>query len=151
MNSEINYKYPSVPDLRERAKSKIPKFAFEYLDGGCNDDVNLKKNTLRIRDIELKPKYLVDYQPPSLKTELFGHVYDAPFVISPVGLQGLMWPKSPEILAKAAFEHNIPFVLSTVTTASIEKIAQITDGNTWFQLYHPAEQSVTKDILKRAE
>ena len=45
MNSEINYKYPSVPDLRERAKSKIPKFAFEYLDGGCNDDVNLKKNT----------------------------------------------------------------------------------------------------------
>ena len=144
-------KYPSVPDLRERAKSKIPKFAFEYLDGGCNDDVNLKKNTLRIRDIELKPKYLVDYQPPSLKTELFGHVYDAPFGISPVGLQGLMWPNSPEILAKAAFEHNIPFVLSTVTTASIEKISQITEGNAWFQLYHPAEQSVTKDILKRAE
>ena len=151
MNSEINYKYPSVPDLRERAKSKIPKFAFEYLDGGCNDDVNLKKNTLRIRDIELKPKYLVDYQPPSLKTELFGHVYDAPFGISPVGLQGLMWPNSPEILAKAAFEHNIPFVLSTVTTASIEKISRITEGNAWFQLYHPAEQSVTKDILKRAE
>jgi L-lactate dehydrogenase (cytochrome) len=151
MNSEINYKYPSVPDLRERAKSKIPKFAFEYLDGGCNDDVNLKKNTLRIRDIELKPKYLVDYQPSSLKTELFGHVYDAPFGISPVGLQGLMWPKSPEILAKAAFEHNIPFVLSTVTTASIEKIAEITEGNAWFQLYHPAEESVTKDILKRAD
>jgi L-lactate dehydrogenase (cytochrome) len=151
MNSEINYKYPSVPDLRERAKSKIPKFAFEYLDGGCNDDVNLKKNTQRIRDIELKPKYLVDYQPPSLKTELFGRVYDAPFGISPVGLQGLMWPKSPEILAKAAFEHNIPFVLSTVTTASIEKISEITEGNAWFQLYHPAEDSVTKDILKRAD
>ena len=151
MNSKINYKYPSVPDLRERAKSKIPKFAFEYLDGGCNDDVNLKKNTLRIRDIELKPKYLVDYQPPSLKTELFGHVYDAPFGISPVGLQGLMWPKSPEILAKAAFEHNIPFVLSTVTTASIEKIAEISEGNAWFQLYHPAEEGVTKDILKRAD
>ena len=151
MNSEINYKYPSVPDLRERAKSKIPKFAFEYLDGGCNDDVNLKKNTLRIRDIELKPKYLVDYQPPSLKTELFGHIYDAPVGISPVGLQGLMWPKSPEILAKAAFEHNIPFVLSTVTTASIEKIAEISEGNAWFQLYHPAEEGVTKDILKRAD
>ena len=151
MNSEINYKYPSVPDLRERAKSKIPKFAFEYLDGGCNDDVNLKKNTLKIRDIELKPEYLVDYQPPSLKTELFGHVYDAPFGISPVGLQGLMWPKSPEILAKAAFEHNIPFVLSTVTTASIEKIAEISEGNAWFQLYHPAEEGVTKDILKRAD
>ena len=151
MKSEINYKYPSVPDLRARAKRKIPKFAFEYLDGGCNDDVNLKKNTDRIRAVELKPKYLVDYTPPSLKTKLFGHTYDAPFGISPVGLQGLMWPKSPEILARAAFDHNIPFVLSTVTTASIEKIAEITEGNAWFQLYHPAEEQVTKDILKRVE
>ena len=148
---EINYKYPSVLDLRARAKRKNIKFAFEYLDGGCNDDVNLKKNTDRIRAVELKPKYLVDYTPPSLKTKLFGHTYDAPFGISPVGLQGLMWPKSPEILAKAAFDHNIPFVLSTVTTASIEKIAEITEGNAWFQLYHLAEERVTKDILKRAE
>ena len=151
MKLEINYKYPSVPDLKARAKRKIPKFAFEYLDGGCNDDVNLKKNTDRIRAVELKPKYLVEYTPPSLKTKLFGHTYDAPFGISPVGLQGLMWPKSPEILARAAFDHNIPFVLSTVTTASIEKIAEITEGNAWFQLYHPSEERVTKDILKRAE
>ena len=151
MKSDINYKYPSVPDLRARAKRKIPKFAFEYLDGGCNDDVNLKKNTDRIRAVELKPKYLVEYTPPSLKTKLFGHTYDAPFGISPVGLQGLMWPKSPEILARAAFDHNIPFILSTVTTASIEKITEITEGNAWFQLYHPAEEQVTKDILKRAE
>ena len=151
MKQQINYKYPSVEDLRSRAKAKIPKFAFEYLDGGCNNDVNLKKNTSRIRDVELKPKYLVDYTPPNLKTELFGHEYDAPFGISPVGLQGLMWPKSPEILAKAAFDHNIPFVLSTVTTASIESISEITEGRAWFQLYHPAEQRVTKDLLKRAE
>ncbi len=151
MKQEMNYKYPSVDDLRLRAKAKIPKFAFEYLDGGCNDDVNLKKNTERIRAVELKPKYLVDYKAPSLKTELFGHTYDAPFGISPVGLQGLMWPKSPEILAKAAFDHNIPFVLSTVTTSSIERIGEITQGKAWFQLYHPSEESVTKDILKRAE
>ena len=151
MKQQINYKYPSVEDLRSRAKAKIPKFAFEYLDGGCNNDVNLKKNTSRIRDVELKPKYLVDYTPPNLNTELFGHEYDAPFGISPVGLQGLMWPKSPEILAKAAFDHNIPFVLSTVTTASIESISEITEGRAWFQLYHPAEERVTKDLLKRAE
>ena len=151
MKQQINYKYPSVDDLRSRAKAKIPKFAFEYLDGGCNNDVNLKKNTSRIREVELKPKYLVDYTPTTLKTELFGHQYDAPFGISPIGLQGLMWPKSPEILAKAAFDHNIPFVLSTVTTASIESISEITEGRAWFQLYHPAEERVTKDLLKRAE
>ena len=147
----MDNRYPSVEDLRKLAKKRIPKFAFEYLDGGCNEDVNIKKNTQRIRKIELKPEYLIDYKTANLKTELFGKNYDAPFGISPIGLQGLMWPKSPEILAKAAFDNNIPFILSTVTTSSIETISEITEGNAWFQLYHPAEEKVTVDILKRAE
>ena len=153
MKKDINFidsRYPSIPDLREKARKTIPKFAFEYLDGGCNDEVNLRRNTERIRKVELKPNYLVPYQKPEIKTTLFGHFYDAPFGISPVGLQGLMWPKAPEILAQAAFDHNIPFVLSTVTTASIERISEITEGNAWFQLYHPAEEKVTEDLLKRA-
>jgi len=150
-NVNFNSKYPSVTDLRTRAKKKIPKFAFEYLDGGCNEDVNLHKNTKEIRDVELLPYYLSKHQGSSMKTELFGHTYDAPFGIAPVGLQGLMWPNAPEILAKAAFEHNIPFVLSTVTTSSIERISEITEGKAWFQLYHPAENRLRDDIIKRAE
>jgi len=146
---QYNPRYPSIEDLRAKAKNRIPKFAFEYLDGGCNEDINLYKNTHELRKVEMKPRYLVPFKGANLKTELFGHEYDAPFGVSPVGLQGLMWPKSPEILAKAAFEHNIPFVLSTVTTASIETIAKITDGRAWFQLYHPAEEKVTKDLIKR--
>ena len=146
---QYNPRYPSIEDLRAKAKNRIPKFAFEYLDGGCNEDINLYKNTHELRKVEMKPRYLVPFKGANLKTELFGHEYDAPFGVSPVGLQGLMWPKSPEILAKAAFEHNIPFVLSTVTTASIETIAKITDGRAWFQLYHPAKEKVTKDLIKR--
>lgn len=61
-----------------------------------------------------------------------------------------MWPNAAEILAKAAFKHNIPFVLSTVTTSSIERIGEITEGKFWFQLYHPADNSLRDDILKRA-
>ena len=113
---QYNPRYPSIEDLRMKAKKKIPKFAFEYLDGGCNEDISLYKNTHELRKVEMKPRYLIPFKGANLKTELFGYEYDAPFGISPVGLQGLMWPKSPEILAKAAFEHNIPFVLSTVTT-----------------------------------
>ncbi len=146
---QYNPRYPSIEDLRAKAKKRIPKFAFEYLDGGCNEDISLYKNTNELRKIEMKPRYLVPFQGANLKTELFGHQYEAPFGISPVGLQGLMWPRSPEILAKAAFEHNIPFILSTVTTASIETIAKITEGQAWFQLYHPAEDRVTEDIIKR--
>ena len=146
---QYNPRYPSIEDLRAKAKKRIPKFAFEYLDGGCNEDISLYKNTIELRKIEMKPRYLVPFQGANLKTELFGHQYEAPFGISPVGLQGLMWPRSPEILAKAAFEHNIPFILSTVTTASIETIAKITEGQAWFQLYYPAENRVTEDIIKR--
>ncbi|MGY0398420.1 MAG: alpha-hydroxy acid oxidase [Ostreibacterium sp.] len=146
----FNSAYPSITDLRKRAQRKIPKFAFEYLDGGCNEDVNLHKNTSEIRDVELLPYYLSEHSGSTMQTNLFGHTYDAPFGIAPVGLQGLMWPNSPEILAKAAFEHNIPFILSTVTTSSIECIAEITEGQVWFQLYHPTENRLRDDLIKRA-
>jgi L-lactate dehydrogenase (cytochrome) len=149
MEIKYNSNYPSIDDLRKKAQRKIPRFAFEYLDGGCNEDVNLHKNTGEIRQIELKPYYLKNYTTADLRTEIFGNVYDAPFGIAPVGLQGLMWPNAPEILAKAAFDHNIPFILSTVTTSSIERISEITEGKAWFQLYHPAEEQIRDSVLNR--
>ncbi|GAA0892778.1 alpha-hydroxy acid oxidase [Fulvivirga kasyanovii] len=144
-------RYPAIDDLRNRARRKIPRFAFEYLDGGCNEDVNLDRNTREIREVQLIPRYLSKHTMSEMKTELFGHTYDAPFGIAPVGLQGLMWPKAPEILAKAAHEHNIPFVLSTVTTMSIERASELTEGKAWFQLYHPAENRLRDDMIRRAE
>ena len=148
---DFNPKYPTISDLRKKAKKRIPRFAFEYLDGGCNEEVNLRRNTREIREVQLRPDYLDNFNSASLKTELFGHVYDAPFGIAPVGLQGLMWPNAAEILAKAAIEHNIPYVLSTVSTSSIERISELTEGRAWFQLYHPVEIDMRNDMLKRAE
>lgn len=148
---DYNSNYPAIDDLRNKAKRNIPRFAFEYLDGGCNEDVNLHKNIAELREVELAPYYLNNYEGVDLKTELFGHVYDAPFGVAPVGLQGLIWPNSPEILAKAAHAHNIPFILSTVTTSSIERIAEITEGKAWYQLYHPAENDLRDDIIKRLQ
>ena len=143
--------YPAVDDLRNRARRRIPRFAFEYLDGGCNDDINLHRNTAELREVQLIPHYLRDFKGASLKTTLFGVEYDAPIGVAPVGLQGLMWPKAPEILARAAVRHNLPFCLSTVTTSSIEDIGRITNGRAWFQLYHPAEDELRDDILKRCQ
>lgn len=151
MTWKFNTQYPSIEDLRNKARSRVPGFAFEYLEGGCNEDVNLHKNTSELREVELMPYYLKNYNVADLKTELFGHVYDAPFGISPVGLQGLIWPNSPEILAKAAFQHNIPFILSTVTTSNIERISELTEGKAWYQLYHPKEDMLRDDILRRLE
>ncbi|MEE1963649.1 alpha-hydroxy acid oxidase [Allomuricauda taeanensis] len=147
----FNPRYPSIDDLREKARKRIPRFAFEYLDGGCNEEVNLRKNTGEIREVELLPRYLDTYKEANMTTEIFGKRYDAPFGIAPIGLQGLMWPNSSEILAKAAFQHNIPFILSTVGTSSIERISEITEGNAWFQLYHPTKESVRNDLIHRAK
>ena len=151
MKASFNTKYPSIYDLKAKAQKRMPRFAFEYLDGGCNEDVNLLRNTSELREVQLKPNYLRAHEGSSLKTSLFGIDYDAPFGIAPVGLQGLMWPNAPEILAKAAFDHNIPFILSTVTTSSIERISEITEGKAWFQLYHPAKTELRDDIIRRAE
>ena len=151
MAAAFDSRFPSIDDLRRRAQQRIPKFAFEYLDGGCNEEVNLRKNTEDLLQVELVPRYLRDHQPPRLETTLFGHTYSAPFGVAPIGLQGLIWPGAPELLAKAATTHNLPFILSTVSTASIERIAQITEGKAWFQLYNPAEDALREDLLSRAE
>lgn len=140
---------PSTADLRRLARKRMPGFAFEYLDGGCNEDVNLRRNCSDIQQVELMPEYLAEHDSSSMKTELFGEEYDAPFGVAPIGLQGLMWPNSPEILAAAATRHNLPFILSTVTTSSVERIGEITNGRAWFQLYHPAEERVLNDLLDR--
>jgi len=149
MELKINSKYPDINFLRTRAKERIPRFAFEYLDGGCNTEVNLRRNTKEIRDVQLKPYYLRDYGGINTEKELFGKTYSVPFGISPIGLQGMMWPRATEILAKAAFDHNIPFILSTVATADIETVAEITEGNAWFQLYHPKKEDLRNKLIKR--
>lgn len=142
-------RYPSVTDLKVKAKRRIPKFAFDYLEGGCNDEINLLRNETDFRDIQLMPQYLKKHRGCDMSVELFGHRYDAPVGISPIGLQGLMWPNAPEILARAALKHNIPYTLSTVSTSSIERIAEVSEGRAWFQLYHPTENRLRDDILRR--
>jgi L-lactate dehydrogenase (cytochrome) len=149
MEIKFNPKYPDIDYLRAKAKKRIPRFAFEYLDGGCNNGVNLRRNTAEIRNVQLKPVYIKDHDQASLKTALFGRTYEAPFGICPIGLQGLMWPRASEILAKAAFDHNIPFILSTVATASLETISEITEGSAWFQLYNPIEDRLRDDLIGR--
>ncbi len=143
-------RYPTVEDLRERAQKRIPAFAFDYLDGGCNAGENLRRNRTDLEQVILKPRYIKTYAGSNLETEVLGNTFSAPFGISPIGLQGMIWPAAPEILAAAAHRHKLPFILSTVGTASIEKISEITEGAAWFQFYYPADAKVRDDLLDRA-
>lgn len=150
MSEKTFPEYPDIPHLREKALRTIPRFAFDYVDGGCNSETNLRRNTEELRQIRLKPVYVRKAGEPSLETSLFGKTYAAPFGMAPVGLQGLIWPRATEILAAAARKANIPFCLSTVATADIETVARITDSEAWFQLYHPVEEELRDKILRRA-
>lgn len=146
-----NTRFPSVEDLKNKAKKRIPRFAFDYLTGGANEELNLARNENDFDNILLKPQYLLASEEIDLSVELFGRRYSAPFGVSPIGLQGLMWPNAPEILAKAAAKNDIPYILSTVSTSSIERIAEVSDGKAWFQLYHPTENRLRDDIIKRLQ
>ena len=149
MSEAFRASHPSVEHLRDAARRRMPGFAFDYLSGGCHSEINLRENTDAIRQLKLKPYYLRAYNGAHLETEVFGQRYNAPFGVSPIGLQGLMWPRATEYLAQAAHEANIPFILSTVATADIETVARLTDGQAWFQLYHPTEDSLRNKLLER--
>src|ERR1051326_896542 len=150
MISSYNSQYPTIQDLKRKAKGRIQKFVFDYLEGGCNEDVNLERNKSDLQKVVLMPQYLRKFRGVDMSTTLFGQTYSAPFGVSPIGLQGLIWPNSPEILAKASLKHNIPFILSTVSTSSLERIAELSEGKAWFQLYHPTKNKLRDDLIKRA-
>lgn len=149
MSDYFNHRFPAVADLKRQAKKRIPKFAFDYLEGGCMEEIGVRRNRTDIEAVQLRSKLLTPFKGSDLSVELFGHKYSAPFGIAPVGLQGLMWPKSPEILAKAAADKNIPYILSTVSSSSLERIAEVSEGKAWFQLYNPTDDIIRQDLLSR--
>ncbi len=150
MDAAFDLRYPSIEHLRARARRRLPRFVYEYLDGGCHTERNLRRNTEELREIQVLPRYLQPFAGSDLQVELFGERYAAPFGIAPIGLQGLIWPRATEILAETAAAHQLPFVLSTVATADIETVARITGGKAWFQLYHPTEDDLRDKLLARA-
>jgi L-lactate dehydrogenase (cytochrome) len=149
MNDFFDPKLPDIASLKQRARKRIPRFAFDYLEGGCMEEIGVRRNRADIEAVQLRSELLKPFHTSDLSVELFGHKYSAPFGIAPVGLQGLMWPKSPEILAKAAAEKNVPYILSTVSSSSLERIAEVSEGKAWFQLYNPTDAVIRQDLLKR--
>ena len=151
MHNKIDNRYPSIEHLRKRAVKKTPKFAFDYLKGGCLNENGLQRNIDDINKVRLQPQYIKEFSESNLSVEIFGHTYDAPFGVAPVGLQGLMAPNSPVILAKSAMRHNVPFILSTVSSEKLETIADITQGNAWYQLYNPTIKKYREDMIRRVK
>ena len=149
MNLDLTH--PSVSDLRDSARRRLPHFAFEYLDSATGTELGMVRNRSALDSIGFMPAILSGELEVNLEREFMGHVYSLPVGIAPVGMSGMIWPGAERKLARAALERNIPYCMSTVAAATPEEVGPVADAMGWFQLYPPESPEVRRDILKRVK
>ena len=149
----LRRRFPTTADLRRHARRRVPRFAFEYVDGGVGLDACVERNAKALDAVELVPRYGMADEMPSTEVMLFGRSYAAPIGIAPMGLPGLMWPGAEIQLARAAQRSRIPYTAGTVGGVSIERLAEIAPDVLWFQLYRlPADDHAAGfDLVRRAQ
>ncbi|WXF88248.1 FMN-dependent L-lactate dehydrogenase LldD [Pseudomonas syringae pv. atrofaciens] len=140
----------SASDYRAAAKRKLPRFLFDYIDGGAYAEHTLRANGSDLADISLRQRVLKNVDNVSLETRLFGETLAMPIVLSPVGLSGMYARRGEVQAAKAAANKRIPFCLSTVSVCSIEEVASQSKQAIWFQLYVLKDRGFMKNALERA-
>lgn len=143
--------YPMIDDLIPLAHRRIPQYAIDYLEHGAGRERLLGRNRAAFDDVRITPRYMRDMSGLDPSTTLFGQNYALPLGIAPIGMGSLIWPRAELYNAKVARDENIPMTLSTVACASIEAVAEATDGRLWFQLYSPKDETIRWDLLDRAK
>jgi L-lactate dehydrogenase (cytochrome)/(S)-mandelate dehydrogenase len=139
----------NIDDLHRLAKRRLPKIAFDFIEGGLEDERGLERNTAAFHQHLLLPRYLVDVSIRDQTASLFGRLYSSPFGISPTGGAGLFRRGADLMLAEAAAEANIPYIMSGASNDSIEAAARVAPHNTWYQLYAAREPKLREDMIRR--
>ncbi|WP_211462727.1 alpha-hydroxy acid oxidase [Collimonas silvisoli] len=143
--------FSCVADYRLAARRRLPRLAFDYLDGGAEDGDALRRNGAAYRQWLFKPRVLTDVSSCSTAARFFGYEAAAPMIVGPTGLNGLFWPRADELLAQAASQAGLPFVLSTASTSLLEDVrAAAPKGELWMQLYVQQERGIAEDLMRRA-
>lgn len=141
----------SPDDWRQAALKALPRFVFDYVDGGSEDERCLANNRTQLDSIELTPRVLRDSTQVSPSTTLLGRGWAFPAAVGPTGLNGLVRPDGDLSVAKAAAGHGVPFVLSTASNVRLETIRQaLPDANLWLQLYVMEDRGIAEQLLRRA-
>jgi (S)-mandelate dehydrogenase len=140
----------NVADLRELARRRLPRFVFEYVDGGAEDEVTLRGNRTAFERLRLLPRTLIDTAARHQRTQILAAEAPAPMVIAPTGFNGMIYPQGDLALARVAARRGIPFTLSTVSTVRLEDVAKSAGGRLWMQLYVMKDRAIARDIMQRA-
>lgn len=146
----LNLAPASVADYRRLAERRLPRFLFDYLDGGAYAEVTLARNVRDFERLELHQRILRDVSARSAKTQLFGTEVTLPLALSPVGLSGMMARRGEAAARRIAGVFGIPYCLSTLSVCSIEETAKAGTGPLWFQLYMLRDRGACADLIRRA-
>ena len=138
-----------IADLGRMAHRRLPGFVFNYIEGGAGEDAGVARNAAAFRDIVFHVRRFAGLA-EAVPVSLFGRAYSQAFGVAPIGMANLAWPGADLTLARLAQRENIPYVLSTAGTTSIERIAEAAPDVAWFQLYLSRDDRITHDLIRRA-
>ncbi len=141
----------NADDARDAARRRLPRFLFDYVDGGAGEETTLAANTSDLSNIRLRQRVLRDVADIRLETTVFGETLAMPVILAPVGLAGMLARRGEVQAARAARAAGVPFTLSTVSLCPISEVAGTVSGGLWFQLYVLRDRGFMADALERAK
>lgn len=138
----------STLDFREAARRRVPRFLFDYADGGANSEITLQRNVQDLAQIALRQRVLQGSGAVSLEAQLFGRRQSLPVALGPVGIAGMYRRRGETQAARAAKAAGVPFCLSTVSLCSLQEVAAAAgNSHLWFQLYVIRDRAFMRDLL----
>jgi 4-hydroxymandelate oxidase len=141
----------SVMDFEALARPKLPPAHWGYMASGTDDNLTLQANVAAYRNIQLRPRRLVDVSKIDTSIELFGQRFASPIFLCPVGGHRMFHTEGEVATARAARARNALQVLSTQTSIGVEEVAAARGGGLWYQLYMPASWDDTEKMVRRVE
>jgi L-lactate dehydrogenase (cytochrome) len=147
---------PRLPVVFEEwealARAALDDDAYWYIAGAAGRGDTMRANREAIERRQIRPLVARDVSTRDISITLFGHDYAAPFLLAPLGVQGIFHADGELATARAASQTGVPFILSNVSSFTMEQIAEAAgSGPRWFQLYFGKNRDVVKSTVARAE
>jgi L-lactate dehydrogenase (cytochrome) len=136
-------------DLRDAAYKRLPRFLFDYVDGGSFAEMALARNVAAVRAVTLRQRVLNDVSQSDLSTTILGQKLALPLMLAPIGMGGMLRKRGEIQALRAAQANGVPMILSTVTLCSVDEIAAATRLPFWFQLYVAKDRGFVMDLLAK--
>ena len=149
--SELAVRGYSVDAMRVLAKKTLPRFVFDFADGGAEDEWTLRRNERAFDDFMLVPRPLEGAGERDLSLRVFGSRISMPVMIGPTGLAGLFWPRGEECIARAAQSAGTAFCLSHGSVCTLEEVAKVGSSPRWMQVFIYKDRGFTRELAERAQ